>query len=98
MASAFPISGFPARREASTRANAAVQLVGVIPKLRGEAIAGVHARSAAQGGLQRAMLRDECGGAAPRWDRVERLRKRHADHGADRVAGASRPACGLKLG
>jgi hypothetical protein len=78
--------------------DAGVQLVAVDAELRGEAVAGIDARSASECVLQRGMLGDERGGAALRRDRVQRLHQRHADHCADRIARASGPARLLKIG
>lgn len=43
------------------------------------------------------MLADQGNGARPRWQGVERLGERHADHRANRVARAAGPAGGLQL-
>jgi hypothetical protein len=72
------------------------------PQLDGEAVAGMHARhagnvGAAQGGAEGGVLADQGDGTGPSRQGVEALGQRHADHGADRVAGPTRPAGRRKL-
>jgi len=47
---------------------------------------------AADGSPQGGVLGDQGDGAGPGRQGVERLRQRHADHHANRVAGSARPA------
>jgi hypothetical protein len=72
------------------------------PQLGGEAVAGMHAGHigrlrATKGGAEGGVLGDQGDGAGPGRQRVEALGQGHADHGADRVAGPSRPAGRRKL-
>jgi hypothetical protein len=67
------------------------------PQLGGEAVAGMNARDtgnvrATEGGAQGGVLAHQGDGSRPGRQGVKRLRQRHADHRADRVAGSSRPA------
>jgi hypothetical protein len=82
--------------------NAGVQQRLEPAQLGREAVAGMHTRhacrvGAAEGGTEGVMLADQCNGARLGRRGVERLRQRHADHRADRVAGPARPAGGRKL-
>ena len=67
-------------------------------ELRGEAVAGIHARRTSEGVLQSFVLRDQSSRSTPRRDRVEALGEAGTDQGADRVTLAPCPAKRLKLG
>jgi hypothetical protein len=70
----------------------------VLPELRGEAVAGIDGRGAADRVGERFMLSDQGDGARPGRDRVERLREAGSDEGADWVALPAGPAERVKLG
>lgn len=79
--------------------DAGVKQFRVRAELRGEAVAGEHGGSFAADGLaKRGVLAHERHRASPRRDAVKALGERHADHRAERVAGASRPPRLVKLG
>lgn len=80
--------------------DAALQLVPVGPHLFREAVGGVDARRvalAAQDALKLPVLTDQGDHLRPGRDRVDGLRQAEADHRADRVAGAARPAGSFKF-
>lgn len=80
--------------------NAALQLVAVAAQLFGKAVGGVDARRVAftaENPLQLPMLCDQGRHLRPGRQRVEALGQREPDHGADRIAGAARPAGSFKF-
>jgi hypothetical protein len=66
-------------------------------QLRREAVGGVDARNVSEHALQGLVLVDEFDRPAPRGNRVERLRQRDPEQGADRIPRPSREAHGFQL-
>jgi len=64
----------------------------VLAQRLGEAVTRPLRRRAADDSTQPVVFSDQASDTAPRGQRVDALRHRHADHAADRVAGATRPA------
>ena len=69
----------------------------VLAELRGEAVAGIHGRAAAEGVLQRSMLGDQPGGPAPRRDRVDALDEASPDERPRAVSLPAGPPKAVKL-
>lgn len=70
----------------------------MLAELDREPVGGVGAGGRAEHVPQPGVVADQGDGTGPVGQRVHALDQGQADHGADRVAGASRPASGLKLG
>src|SRR5438105_3842500 len=79
------------------RVDASGDPVAFFAELRGEAVAGPMRGSAAEGGREARMFRDQVSYARPRRKRVQRLDETRAEHRPAAVPTATRPTKRIKL-